>query len=60
MVEALRAVWLFAAGADMQELDEALTEAIGLYLSGPRCGEHVELEDAPGSVTEHRMLGRTA
>jgi hypothetical protein len=22
--------------------------------------EHVELEDEPGSVTEHRMLARTA
>ena len=50
----------FAAGADMQDLREALTEAISLYLSEPGQAKHVELEDEPGSVTEHRMLARTA
>ncbi len=58
--EVLELPGCFAAGADMQELREALTEAISLYLSGPGEAKHVELEDAPGSVTEHRMLARTA
>ena len=44
----------------MEELREALSEAINLYLSEPRDVKHVELEDEPGSVTEHRMLARTA
>jgi predicted RNase H-like HicB family nuclease len=50
----------FAAGADMAELTEALAEAISLYLSEPGNDVRVELEDAPGSVTERRMLARTA
>jgi predicted RNase H-like HicB family nuclease len=50
----------FAAGSDMEELRQALTEAISLYLSEPGDEKHVELEDEPGSVTEHRMLARTA
>jgi hypothetical protein len=29
-------------------------------LSEPGEAKHVELEDEPGSVTEHRMLARTA
>jgi hypothetical protein len=44
----------------MEELREALSEAISLYLSEPSDVKHVELEDEPGSVTEHRMLARTA
>jgi predicted RNase H-like HicB family nuclease len=50
----------FAAGSDMEELRQALTEAISLYLSEPGDEKHVELEDEPGSVTEHRMLAQTA
>jgi predicted RNase H-like HicB family nuclease len=50
----------FAAGTDMEELREALSEAISLYLSEPGDVKHVELQDEPGSVTEHRMLARTA
>jgi hypothetical protein len=42
------------------ELREALSEAISLYLSKPGDVKHVELEDEPGSVTEQRMLARTA
>jgi hypothetical protein len=45
---------------DMEEPRQALTEAISLYLSEPGDVKHVELEDEPGSVTEHRMLARTA
>jgi hypothetical protein len=44
----------------MEELREALSEAISLYLSEPGDVKRVELEDEPGSVTEHRMLARTA
>ena len=58
--EVLELPGCFAAGADMQELREALTEAISLYLSQPGEAKRVELEDAPGSVTEHRILARTA
>jgi len=46
----------FASGRDMAELREALSEAISLYLSEPGHKVHVELADAPGSVTEQRML----
>ena len=49
-----------AAGGVMEELRQALTEAISLYLSEPGDVKHVELEDEPGSVTEDRMLARTA
>jgi predicted RNase H-like HicB family nuclease len=58
--EVLELPGCFAAGADMDELREALSEAISLYLSEPGDVKHVELEDEPGSVTEHRMLARTA
>jgi predicted RNase H-like HicB family nuclease len=50
----------FATGADMEDLRQALEEAISLYLSGEGEERHVALEDEPGSVTEHRMLARTA
>jgi predicted RNase H-like HicB family nuclease len=53
----------FASGKGMDELREALAEAISLYLSEPGRTVHVvqvELEDAPGSVTEQRALARTA
>ena len=58
--EVLELPGCFAAGADMGELRQALTEAISLYLSEPGHVKHVELEDESGSVTEHRMLARTA
>ena len=58
--EVLQLPGCFAAGADMAELREALSEAISLYLSEPGNVKHVELEDEPGSVTEHRVLARTA
>jgi hypothetical protein len=35
----------FAAAADMEELRQALTEAISLCLSEPGDVKHVELED---------------
>ena len=62
LAEVLELPGCFAAGADMEELRQALTEAISLYLSEPGDEKHVEveLEDEPGSVTEHRMLARTA
>ncbi len=52
----------FASGGDMDELREALSEAISLYLSEPGRDVHVELYDEPGSesVTEQRLLARTA
>ena len=52
----------FAAGSDLEDLRQALSEAISLYLSEPGDEKRVEvqLEDEPGSVTEHRMLARTA
>jgi predicted RNase H-like HicB family nuclease len=50
----------FASGRDMGELMEAVAEAISLYLSEPGKEVHVELEDVPGSVTERRVLARTA
>lgn len=46
---------VFASGQDMDELREALSEAISLYLSSPGRPVHVELEDKPGSVTEQRV-----
>ena len=58
--EVLELPGCFAAGADMKELREALSEAISLYLSESGDVKHIELEDEPGSVTEHRMLARTA
>lgn len=52
----------FAAGRDMDELREALSEAISLYLSEPGHEVRIELVDEPGSesVTEQRLLARTA
>jgi len=50
----------FASGADMDELWEVLAEAIGLYLSEPGNEVHIELANQPGSVTEQRVLARTA
>jgi predicted RNase H-like HicB family nuclease len=47
---------LFASGADLDELREAIAEAIGLYLSGPDEDVKVTVEDEPGAVTERRML----
>lgn len=58
--EVLELPGCFAAGSDMEELRQALTEAISLYLSESGELKHVELEDEPGSVTEQRMLARTA
>jgi predicted RNase H-like HicB family nuclease len=58
--EVLELPGCFASGADMDELREALTEAINLYLSEPGSDVHVELEDEPGSVTERRVLARPA
>jgi predicted RNase H-like HicB family nuclease len=45
----------FASGRDMDELREALSEAISQYLSEPGHPVHVDLE-----VTEQRMLARIA
>jgi predicted RNase H-like HicB family nuclease len=53
--EVLELPGVFATGADMEDLRQALTEAISMYLSEP-----IELEDEPGSISEHRMLARTA
>jgi predicted RNase H-like HicB family nuclease len=52
----------FASGATMDELWQALAEAVSLYLSEPGHEVHVELEDAPGpeAVTERRVLLRSA
>jgi predicted RNase H-like HicB family nuclease len=50
----------FASGRDMAELREALTEAIGVYLSEPGKPVQVELEEMSGSVTEQHVLARTA
>lgn len=50
----------FASGRNMDELRDALSEAVSLYLSEPGNEVHVRLEDAPGSVTEQHMLARTA
>lgn len=45
----------FASGQDMNELREALDEAVSLYLSEPDRPVRVKLD-----VTEERMLVRTA
>jgi predicted RNase H-like HicB family nuclease len=42
--EVLELPGVFAAGADMPELRESLTEAISLYLSEPGAEKRVELE----------------
>jgi predicted RNase H-like HicB family nuclease len=46
----------FASGIDMDELREAIAEAISLYVSTPGRRVHVEVSDKPGSVTEQRIL----
>jgi predicted RNase H-like HicB family nuclease len=51
---------VLAAGTDMAELRESLTEAISLYLSKPGAERRVELDDKPGAVTEQHVLVRTA
>jgi predicted RNase H-like HicB family nuclease len=58
--EVLELPGVFVTGADMEEIRQALTEAIGLYLSEPGEEKRVELEDEPGSVTERKMLAHTA
>ena len=45
----------FASGRDMNELTEALTEAVSLYLSEPGNPVNVELD-----VTTEQVLVRTA
>jgi predicted RNase H-like HicB family nuclease len=45
----------FASGRTMDELSEALSEAVSLYLSEPGREVHVELE-----VTEQRMVAKPA
>jgi predicted RNase H-like HicB family nuclease len=45
----------FASGRDMDELQEALSEAVSHYLSEPDHPVRVRLE-----VTEQRMLARSA
>ena len=44
----------------MEDLRQALTEAISLYLSEPGSDVRVELEDEPGTVIEQHVLARTA
>ena len=58
--EVLELPGCFAAGTDMEDLRQALTEAISLYLSGPGSEVHVSLEDEPGTVIEQHVLARTA
>ncbi|MGH3234048.1 MAG: type II toxin-antitoxin system HicB family antitoxin [Streptosporangiaceae bacterium] len=50
----------FTSGHDLSELAGSLSEAISLYLSEPGKPVHVEVESEPGSVTEQRVLTRTA
>ncbi len=58
--EVLELPGCFATGTDMEDLRQALTEAISLYLSGPAGEVHVSLEDEPGTVIEQHVLARTA
>ena len=58
--EVLELPGCFATGTDMEDLRQALTEAISLYLSGPGNEVHVSLEDEPGTVIEQHVLARTA
>ena len=58
--EVLELPGCFATGTDMEDLRQALTEAISLYLSGPGSEVHVRLEDEPGTVIEQHVLARTA
>jgi predicted RNase H-like HicB family nuclease len=46
----------FASGEDLDELWEALKEAISLYLSEPGHPVHVEVEDQGRRMTERRVL----
>jgi predicted RNase H-like HicB family nuclease len=57
--EVLELPGVFATGTDMDDLREALAEAIGLYLSEPGSEKHVHLEDKPGTITEQRVHART-
>jgi predicted RNase H-like HicB family nuclease len=47
---------LFASGDDMDELKEALEEAVGLYLSPHGRCVYVELQPAPETVTTRQIL----
>ena len=58
--EVLELPGCFATGTDMEDMRQALTEAISLYLSGPGSEVHVSLEDEPGTVIEQHVLARTA
>jgi predicted RNase H-like HicB family nuclease len=58
--EVLELPGCFATGTDTEDLRQALTEAISLYLSGPGSEVHVSLEDEPGTVIEQHVLARTA
>ena len=58
--EVLELPGCFATGTDMEDLRQALTEAISLYLSSPGTEVHVSLEDEPGTVIEQHVLARTA
>jgi hypothetical protein len=44
----------------MDELWQALGEAVSLYLSEPDHEVHVKLEEVPESVSERRVLLRSA
>lgn len=58
--EVLELPGCFATGRDMDELREALEEAISLYLSEPgKPPVHTELREKPGSVTEQELLACT-
>ena len=48
---------VFASGADLDELREALAEAIGMYLSSPERPVRVQLDEhVSESVEEQRVL----
>ena len=50
----------FATGTDLDDLWRALAEAVSLYLSEPGNEVEVRIEDTPETVTEHKVLLRTA
>jgi predicted RNase H-like HicB family nuclease len=54
--EVLELPGTFASGRDMDELREALSEAVSLYLSEPGKPVRVELREQPGPVTTERHL----
>ncbi len=58
--EVLELPGVFVTGSDVAELREALTEAISMYLSEPGDEKRIELEDQPGTITERRVLARSA